>query len=133
MKKLKTEIGGVFKMSIHLLQKGRIGVVLAASVLIIIPAKAQDNVKKGAEVYEGTCIACHGENGKGEFPGVPDFTSSKGPLAKTDTVLLDHIIDGFQSPGSDMEMPALGGNEELKKQDIINVLAYIRKTFKVKK
>ncbi|GEM_PF-4181835 len=37
--------------------------------------------------------------------GVPDLTSAKGPLAKTDAVLLDHIINGYESPGSDMAMP----------------------------
>lgn len=120
-------------MKYSLRQKLGIGAALAATILMAPPVIAKDDVNKGAEVYEGTCIACHGENGKGEIPGVPDFTSSKGSLAKTDALLLDHIMNGFQSPGSDMEMPALGGNEDLKEQDIKNVLAYIRKTFQTKK
>ncbi|WP_339864785.1 cytochrome c [Paremcibacter congregatus] len=115
------------------LRKIKIAGVLASCFLIILPVKAQDDVKKGAEVYEGTCIACHGENGKGEIPGVPDFTSHKGPLAKTDVVLRDHILNGFQSPNSDMEMPALGGNEDLTKEDINDVIAYLRVKFQKKK
>lgn len=111
------------------LQRKKISAVLAASFLIIYPVNAQDDVKTGAEVYEGTCIACHGENGKGEIPGVPDFTSHNGPLAKTDVVLLDHIMNGFQSSGSDMAMPVLGGNEDLTEQEIKNVITYLRATF----
>lgn len=110
-------------------QKKGIGAALAAAILVIQPAYANGDVKKGAEIYEGTCVACHGENGKGEIPGVPDFTSAKGPLAKTDAVLLDHIINGFESPGSDMAMPELGGDEDLTEQDIKNVIAYLRAAF----
>lgn len=106
----------------------KIGLALAITSLVTGPVNA-DDLKQGAEVYGGTCIACHGENGKGEIPGVPDFTSAKGPLAKTDAVLLDHIINGFESPGSDMAMPELGGDEDLNEQDIRNVIAYLRAAF----
>lgn len=116
-------------MTYRSLQKIGIGAALAAAVLVTSPVYAGDDVNKGAEVYGGTCIACHGENGKGEIPGVPDFTSAKGPLSKTDAVLLDHIIDGFESPGSDMAMPELGGNEDLTEQDIKNVISYLRAAF----
>ncbi len=119
-------------MTIFSRQKIGMVAALAATLAATTPAIAMGDAKKGAEVYEGTCIACHGENGKGEIPGVPDFTSAKGPLAKTDAVLLDHIMNGFQSPNSDMEMPALGGNEELTERDIRNVIAYLRATFQGK-
>lgn len=103
---------------------------LAVTIMATGTVNAQDAVKRGAEVYSGTCIACHGENGKGgEIPGVPDLTSAKGPLAKTDAILLDHIINGFESPGSDMAMPELGGNEDLTDQDVKNVIAYMRVKF----
>ena len=106
--------------------------LLPSMLLLSFSANAQDDVGKGAEVYEGTCIACHGENGKGEIPGVADFTSKDGSLTKNDAVLFDHILNGFQSENSDLEMPALGGNEDLTEQDIKNVIAYIRATFKAK-
>ena len=59
----------------------------------------------GEETYEKTCVACHSANGKGAFPGTPDFTDSSGALSKSDDVLINHITNGFQSPGSPMAMP----------------------------
>lgn len=106
------------------------------AVTIIFGLTGQVNaadVKLGGKIYGGTCVACHGKNGKGEIPGVPDFTSAKGPLAKTDAILLDHIINGFESPGSDMAMPELGGNEDLTEQDAKNVIAYMRAKFQRQK
>lgn len=42
----------------------------------------------GQGIYAQTCVACHGADGKGTIPGVPDFTSEDSPLAKSDTELL---------------------------------------------
>ena len=83
----------------------------------------------GAAVYNSTCIACHGADGKGVLPGAPDFTDNEGSLSKVDTVLFQNIINGFQSPGSPMAMPPKGGNASLSDQDIENVIAYMRSTF----
>lgn len=85
--------------------------------------------QSGSMVYHQTCIACHGANGKGAVPGAPDFTSSSGPLSKSDSILMQHIINGYQAPGSTMAMPARGGNPKLTDQDLKNTLAYIRSTF----
>ncbi|VAV94129.1 hypothetical protein MNBD_ALPHA02-721 [hydrothermal vent metagenome] len=121
-------------MTKNLSQKTTLGVALMAGLLMTAPAFGQGDAKKGAEVYEGTCIACHGGSGKGEIEGVPDFTSTKGPLAmKADEVLLDHITNGFESANSMLAMPELGGNEDLTEQDVENVLAYLRATFEPKK
>lgn len=84
----------------------------------------------GKAVYQGSCIACHGPDGKGALPGTPDFTSPKGPLAQSDNVLKKRISEGFQSPGSPMAMPPKGGNSNLTEKDIDNVLRYMRATFK---
>ena len=83
----------------------------------------------GKETYDKTCIACHGGDGKGAFPGTPDFGASDGALSKSDEVLVDHIINGFQSPGSPMAMPPKGGNPNLSTSDVAEVLKYIRETF----
>ena len=89
-------------------------------------------VSKGAtgkETYNNTCIACHGGDGKGAFPGTPDFTSSDGALSKSDEVLINHITNGFQSEGSPMAMPPKGGNPNLSDSGIKAVLDYIREAF----
>lgn len=87
----------------------------------------------GKEVYEKTCIACHGADGKGAIPGAANFTDPKGPITKSDKILLEHITNGFQSPGSPMAMPARGGNPSLTDDDLKNALKYIRETFATKK
>jgi len=80
----------------------------------------------GQEIYSQTCIACHSADGKGAFPGVPDF---KERLSQSDDILFQHITEGFQTPGSPMAMPARGGNPALTDADIKEVLSYIRKNF----
>lgn len=83
----------------------------------------------GETIYNQTCVACHGADGKGTLPGAPDFTSSEGPLAQNDDVLIENITYGFQGPGSPMAMPAKGGNTDLTDADIGVLLAYIREQF----
>lgn len=80
----------------------------------------------GAQVFGETCVACHGADGKGAIEGVPSLSKL---LTKPDDVLLRHMIEGFQSPGSPMPMPARGGNSDLTDQDLADVLAYMRKNF----
>ena len=83
----------------------------------------------GEEIYNQTCIACHGANGKGMVPGAPDFTKPDGPLAQSDEVLFKHITDGFMSIGSPMAIHPKGGNSSLTESDIRAVLQHMRKTF----
>lgn len=85
--------------------------------------------RSGEQIYGSTCIACHGADGKGVLPGTPDFTDKGGRLSKSDEVLLRHITEGFQSPGSPMAMPAKGGNPSLTPSEISEVLSYLRKQF----
>lgn len=83
----------------------------------------------GKEIYNQTCTACHGADGKGVLPGVPAFTQAGGPLRKSDAMLIKHITEGFQSPDSPMAMPAKGGNPGLTDSDMRATLNYIRKQF----
>ncbi|MBT5676511.1 MAG: cytochrome c [Rhodospirillaceae bacterium] len=86
----------------------------------------------GDEIYNETCVACHGEDGTGEVPGAPDFTQQDGVLVQADDILMKHIEDGFQSPGAMLEMPAKGGDDSLEMDDIMNVLSYLHKKFHYK-
>ena len=83
----------------------------------------------GMDIYNQTCVACHGANGKGAIPSTPNFTSPGGPLSKSDDELITNITVGFQSPGSPMAMPAKGGNPDMNAADVQAVLGYLRESF----
>lgn len=86
--------------------------------------------RSGKAIYQQSCIACHGENGKGAIPGVLDITGKNSPLLKhSDAVLLKRIEEGFQGPGSTMAMPPKGGNPNLTHEEIKSVLLYMKQTF----
>lgn len=93
---------------------------------------APGNPAEGEEIYAQTCIACHGADGKGTIEGVPNLTDVKGRLAKSDNILLANIINGYQSEGSLMAMPPMGGNPDMTEQDMADVLAYMRVEYGVK-
>ena len=104
-----------------------LGLVMVG-VLLAHGAQA-DPLVRGREVYEGTCSACHGADGSGALPGVPVLTAHDSPLANPDEVLVERMMNGFQSPGSPMAMPAKGGNPSLTEEDIRAVLGYLRAEF----
>jgi cytochrome c5 len=83
----------------------------------------------GEQIYQQTCIACHGSNGSGTVPGAPDFNSKMSPLNKDDETLIKNIIEGYKSENSPMAMPPKGGNMKLSYKDIIAVVDYMRNTF----
>jgi cytochrome c5 len=84
----------------------------------------------GKALFESACIACHGADGTGTIPGVPDLTEPGGRLAQPDAVLLGHVRDGIQTPGSSMAMPPKGGNPNLTDQDIARLVDYMKASLK---
>ncbi len=111
-----------------------VALVLAIGLMSGIPtnATANGNPRAGEAVYNQTCVACHGENGKGEIPGIPDFSRDDGVLTLSDEILLKHLLHGFQSQGSPMAMPAKGGNDDLTIKDLRDVLVYLHQKFHYK-
>ncbi|MDA1089573.1 MAG: cytochrome c [Proteobacteria bacterium] len=83
----------------------------------------------GAAVFARSCIACHGIDGAGAMPGIPDLTDQKGALSKSDKVLLKSIVNGIDSGSSPTPMPAKGGDETLTEAEARLVLDYIRREF----
>lgn len=106
----------------------RMRTAAVAAALAAFTATAQAS-SHGKTVYERTCIACHGADGKGTIPGVPALGGKNGPLAKPDKVLIKSILEGVQSPGSPLAMPAKGGDPSLTEQDAAAVLQYMRRAF----
>lgn len=102
-----------------------LGVLAIGTVSTAVTAAADP----GKDVYEKACVTCHGANGKGALPGVPDFTKQGGPLSKPDAVLVEHTLKGFQSPGSPLAMPPKGGNPSLTPEQIREAVRYMRSAF----
>jgi mono/diheme cytochrome c family protein len=100
-----------------------LGAALGAFATVAQPAS------HGKSIYGQTCVACHGKDGKGAFPGVPALGGKKGVLLKPDSELIKNIMNGYQTPGSPMAMPPKGGNPSLNEEDVAAVLQFMRETY----
>ena len=93
------------------------------------PASPVGDVKSGAKTYATYCIACHQADGSGKPAGgaaiAGNFVGENGVLKKSDEDLLRTIKAG--KTGRIGSMPPWAG--VLSKQQRLDVLAYIRKTF----
>jgi len=81
------------------------------------------NSASGEAIYNKTCVACHGANGKGISPAFPDFTQNGGVLSQPYDVLLHNAIHGIG------RMPPKGGYPSLSDKDITASLDYIMQHF----
>lgn len=97
--------------------------IVHLSLAVVLPAQAQD---RGKEIFDTTCVACHGKDGKGVLPGAPNL---RKVMAKSDEELIRNTLSGYQSPGSPLAMPAKGGNPSLTEADVRAVIQYMRSAF----
>ena len=104
-------------------------VVISFWSMTIVTADNPEQTISGKVVYQQSCVACHGADGAGAFPGVPDLTEVNGSLAKPDITIIKNITDGYQSPGSPMAMPPKGGSPSLTDENIKAVVDYMRNEF----
>ncbi len=93
------------------------------------PAAAGD-AARGTEIYNGTCIACHGAGGVG-IPGLgKPLTTSDFAVGLTDAELLAFLKVGRPSDDplntTGILMPPRGGNPSLTDADLLDVIAYVR-------
>ncbi len=110
-------------------KKTKLVLATAFATAISVPAIAQAE-KTGEQVFKQSgCISCHGADGKGILPSAPDFTAKDSRLLKSDSVLIDHITNGYRSEGnSGVSMPAYKG--QLSPNEIKNAVKYLKQTFK---
>ncbi|MBK79934.1 MAG: cytochrome c, class I [Gammaproteobacteria bacterium] len=104
---------------------------LVAAIVVLVPvgAAAGEPAAAGRSLYQQTCIACHGPDGRGVLPGMASLRAADGPLSQTDEVLLRSILDGKQSANSPLTMPPRGGNPSLTEADARALVAFLRAEF----
>lgn len=93
------------------------------------PVAAGDPAR-GFELYQGTCMACHGPNGEG-IPGLgKPWVGSEFINARTDAEMLAFLLVG--RPADDplnttgVAMLPRGGNPNLTDDDLLDLIAFMR-------
>lgn len=103
--------------------------VMALVVGASAAASGETDLALGRDLYNRACVACHGTDGTGPMPGVPDFTDRAGPLTKADAALMKAILEGVEGSTAPTPMPPKGGDPNLTEKDVGHVLGYIRAEF----
>ncbi|HKJ22850.1 MAG TPA: cytochrome c [Gammaproteobacteria bacterium] len=96
---------------------GGVGILLIAALAAGVSVGYAADPTNGQKIYNQQCASCHGSDGRGAMPGVPNFTLGMA-LMKSDNSLANTI-----SVGKNV-MPGFEGI--LSEQDIYDVIAYIR-------
>jgi len=91
---------------------------------------SEGDAAAGATLFQGTCSACHGTDGKG-LPNLgKDFTGSEFVRSSSDAELLAFVKIGRPAgdPANDtgVDMPPKGGNPALSEEDILDIIAHVR-------
>ena len=89
--------------------------------------QASSEVLPGDQVYQTTCVACHGAGVAGA-PKFGDKAAWSARLAKGADTLHQHAIQGFQ--GSAGVMPPKGGRTDLSDKSVMNAVDYMLKAVK---
>jgi len=84
---------------------------------------------KAQALYEGTCMACHGEDGTGGMMSSIDLTTNKNLATMNEKKLVERIRRGIETPGSSLSMPPKGGNPDLSDNDLTAIVRYMRANF----
>lgn len=104
---------------------GRRQACLLRAVVLALAIAAADagaaDPEQGRGIYEMHCEICHGADGRGSVPGVPDFGRGQGLLAP-DTSIARTLRGGVAG------MPAYEGL--LREQQLLDVIAYMRSFFR---
>ena len=88
-----------------------------ALVSVIQPEARAADPSEGRKTYMAHCQNCHGSNGVGQMPGIPDFSRGEA-LLQPDAALVRTIQDGKGM------MPAYRGL--LTEEQLLDVVAFLR-------
>lgn len=91
---------------------------------------SDQNLRRGATVFQQNCVTCHGQSGKGNGPSSQQLVPTPAnlqwlarmPISRSDPYMYWSIAEGGEEFGS--AMPAF--KDSLSKQDIWSVIGYIR-------
>jgi mono/diheme cytochrome c family protein len=94
------------------------------------PASSGGDATAGAEVFAGTCAACHGADATGIEGLGKDLHNNAFVDERTDDEMIAFLEEG--RPAGDplnttgVDMPPKGGNPSLGEDDLADVVAYLR-------
>ncbi|TPW17802.1 MAG: cytochrome c class I [Halothiobacillaceae bacterium] len=95
----------------------KIGAILLCGASFYASQSLAADPSVGGQIYSRNCTTCHGDDGRGTMPGVPDFTRGDA-LLKPNNMLAASIRSGKEL------MPAFQGL--LSDKEINDVVAYLR-------
>jgi len=101
-----------------------------ATALARAPRPGGGDPRRGQELFNTTCIACHGPTGGGVEKLGANLRQSRFIARKSDAELIDFIKKGRQ-PGEPnsvlgLMMPPKGGNPAMSDANLKDVVAFIR-------
>jgi len=99
-------------------------------LLIIFSVSIQAETN-GEQLYLQNCMVCHADDGSGAMPGVIDLVKNNSWSTISTTLLLDRLKQDIQTPGTTVMMPPKGGNPDLSDKDILSIIFFMRKIFKL--
>jgi len=93
------------------------------------PSESVGDAAAGEEIFDSTCVACHGVDAKG-LPGLGrDLTSNAFIAENPDDEMVAFLVVGRPADHPDNEngvqMPPKGGNPALSEDDLHDVVAFL--------
>ncbi len=96
---------------------GMITLLLSMGAFLFATKVSAADPRNGAKIYNIHCTNCHGSNGAGAMPGMPDFRRGQS-LFKNNAFLVKALEEGRGI------MPAYRGL--LTTQEMLDVIAHLR-------